>query len=70
MSWSAFGGSSTGQNSYNLTDPDIIGGISDSRTKITINGRQTKHRAVKMGMNCTFNYPGPGEEAKIINSKS
>ena len=44
--------------------------VSGSRTKITINGKKAKRKAVKMGMNCTFNYPGPGEEAKTIDCKS
>ncbi len=44
--------------------------VSGSRTKVTINGKKAKRKAVKMGMNCTFNYPGPGEEAKNIDCKS
>ena len=43
--------------------------VSGSRTKITINGKKAKRKAVKMGMTCTFNYPGPGEEAKTIDCK-
>ncbi len=43
--------------------------VSGSRTKITINGKKAKRKAIKMGMTCTFNYPGPGEEAKNIDCK-
>ncbi len=43
--------------------------VSGSRTKITINGKKAKRKAIKMGMTCTFKYPGPGEEAKNIDCK-
>ena len=44
--------------------------ISGSRTKITVNGKKAKRKAVKAGMRCTFNYPGPGEEAKNVDCTS
>lgn len=44
--------------------------VSGSRTKITIDGKKAKRKAIKMGMNCTFRYPGPGEEAKNIDCRS
>ena len=43
--------------------------VSGSRTKITVNGKKAKRKAIKKGMTCTFNYPGPGEEAKNIDCK-
>mgnify|MGYP003672408710 CR=1 FL=1 len=44
--------------------------VSGSRTAITVNGEKAKRKAVKVGMNCTVNYPGPGEEAKNVDCKS
>jgi hypothetical protein len=43
--------------------------VSGSRTKVTVNGKKAKRKAIKMGMTCTFTYPGPGEEAKNIDCK-
>lgn len=43
--------------------------VSGSRTTITINGKKAKRKAIKNGMICTFDYPGPGEEAKTIDCK-
>ncbi len=43
--------------------------VSGSRTKVTINGKKTKRKNIKVGMTCTFTYPGPGEEAKKIDCK-
>ncbi|HSR55903.1 MAG TPA: hypothetical protein VLN73_06655 [Alphaproteobacteria bacterium] len=44
--------------------------VSGSRTKVTIDGKKVKRSAVKVGMTCTFTYPGAGEEAKTIECKS
>lgn len=43
--------------------------ISGSRTKITVAGKQAKRKAIKMGMNCKFTYPKPGEEATNVDCK-
>jgi len=43
--------------------------VSGSRTKVTINGKKTKRKNIKVGMTCTFTYPGAGMEAKKIDCK-
>jgi len=43
--------------------------VSGSRTKLTVNGKKAKRKAIKVGMTCTFTYPGAGEEAKTIDCK-
>jgi tripartite-type tricarboxylate transporter receptor subunit TctC len=43
--------------------------VSGSRTKLTVDGKKAKRKAVKVGMTCTFTYPGPGSEAKKIDCK-
>ena len=43
--------------------------VSGSRTKVTINGKKAKRKAIKVGMTCTFTYPGAGQEAKKIDCK-
>jgi len=43
--------------------------VSGSRTKVTLNGKKVKRKAIKVGMTCTFTYPGPGSEAKKIDCK-
>jgi tripartite-type tricarboxylate transporter receptor subunit TctC len=43
--------------------------VSGSRTKVTIGGKKAKRKAIKVGMTCTFTYPGPGSEAKKIDCK-
>ena len=43
--------------------------VSGSRTKVTINGKKAKRKAIKVGMTCTFTYPGPGSEAKKVDCK-
>ena len=43
------------------------GKISGSRTKVTIDGKKAKRKAIKKGMICT---PGPGEEAKNVDCKT
>ena len=44
--------------------------ISGSRTKVTIDGKKSKRKAIKKGMICTFKYPGPGEDAKHVDCKT
>ena len=48
---------------------DVKAKVSGSRTKVTINGKKAKRKAIKVGMTCTFTYPGPGSEAKKIDCK-
>ncbi len=43
--------------------------VSGSRTKVTINGKKAKRKKIKVGMRCTFTYPGPGQEAKKVDCK-
>ncbi|MCZ6448983.1 MAG: hypothetical protein O6831_12195 [Alphaproteobacteria bacterium] len=43
--------------------------VSGRRTKVTIGGKKAKRKAVKVGMTCTFTYPGAGQEAKKIDCK-
>ena len=48
---------------------NVMAKISGSRTKITVAGAKAKRKAIKMGMNCRFTYPGPGEEASNVDCK-
>lgn len=43
--------------------------VSGSRTKVTINGKAAKRKAVKVGMTCTFTWPRPNSEAAKIDCK-
>jgi len=43
--------------------------VSGSRTKVTINGKKAKRKKIKVGMTCTFTYPGAGQEAKRVDCK-
>jgi len=43
--------------------------VSGRRTKVTIGGKKTKRKNIKVGMTCTFTYPGAGQEAKRIDCK-
>ena len=43
--------------------------ISGSRTKVTVGGKKAKRKAIKVGMNCRFTYPKPGEEATNVDCK-
>jgi tripartite-type tricarboxylate transporter receptor subunit TctC len=43
--------------------------VSGSRTAVTVNGKKAKRKAVKVGMTCTFTYPGAGQEAKKVDCK-
>lgn len=48
---------------------EVMAKISGSRTKITVNGKKVKRKAIKMGMNCQFTYPKPGGEAAKVDCK-
>lgn len=43
--------------------------VSGSRTKVMLNGKKVKRKAIKVGMNCTFTWPRPNSEAKQIDCK-
>ncbi len=43
--------------------------VSGRRTKVTIGGKKAKRKKIKVGMTCTFTYPGAGQEAKKIDCK-
>ena len=43
--------------------------VSGSRTKVTIDGKKTKRKKIKVGMTCTFTYPGAGMEATNVDCK-
>jgi hypothetical protein len=47
----------------------VMAKVSGSRTKVTIGGKKAKRKNIKIGMTCTFTYPGPGQEAKKIDCK-
>jgi tripartite-type tricarboxylate transporter receptor subunit TctC len=53
----------------NYKGKDVSAKVSGSRTKITVGGKKAKRKAVKVGMTCTFTYPGAGEEAKKVDCK-
>ena len=48
---------------------EVTAKVTGSRTKITINGKKAKRKAIKIGMNCRFTYPKPGAEATEIDCK-
>lgn len=43
--------------------------LSSSKTKVTIAGKKSKRKNVKVGMTCTFTYPGPNTTAKKVDCK-
>lgn len=47
----------------------VRAGVSGSKTKITIDGKKAKRKAIKVGMTCTFDYPGSGTTARTIVCK-
>jgi tripartite-type tricarboxylate transporter receptor subunit TctC len=55
--------------SISLKGKDVTAKVSGSRTKVTIGGKKASRKAIKVGMTCTFTYPGPGSEAKNIDCK-
>lgn len=48
---------------------EVTAKVSGSRTKVTLNGKKVKRKAIKVGMNCQFTYPKPGEEAAMVDCK-
>ena len=36
---------------------------------MTLDGKNAKRKMIKVGMTCTFTYPGAGQEAKSIDCK-
>lgn len=49
---------------------EVKASISGSRTTVTIDGKKTKRSNIKVGMTCTFTYPGSGSRAKNVDCKS
>lgn len=49
---------------------EVRAGVSGSKTKITIDGKKAKRKAIKAGMTCTFDYPGSGTTARTIECRS
>lgn len=43
--------------------------VSGRRTKVTISGKKAKRKGIKVGMTCTFNYPGSGQRSKSVDCK-
>jgi len=41
-------------------------GISGSQTNVVVGGKKAKRSAIKVGMNCSVTYPGPGQRAKTV----
>ena len=48
----------------------VMARVSGSGTKVTINGKKAKRKAIKTGMTCTFTYPSPGSQAKSVACKN
>ena len=48
---------------------EVMAKVSGSRTKVTVNGKKAKRKAIKVGMNCQFTYPKPGGEAAMVDCK-
>jgi tripartite-type tricarboxylate transporter receptor subunit TctC len=49
---------------------EVFAKVSGSRTKVTLNGKAAKRKAIKVGMTCTFKYPRANSEAKNIDCKN
>jgi tripartite-type tricarboxylate transporter receptor subunit TctC len=43
--------------------------VSSRRTKVIINGKKAKRAALKPGIACTVEWPGPGQRAKLLDCK-
>ncbi|MDX1483511.1 MAG: hypothetical protein R3229_03420 [Alphaproteobacteria bacterium] len=43
--------------------------VSGRRTKVFIGGKKTKRKNIKVGMTCTFDYPGSGQRSRRIDCK-
>ncbi len=48
---------------------EVMAKVSGSRTKVTLNGKKVKRKAIKVGMTCKFTYPKPGKEAAMVDCK-
>jgi tripartite-type tricarboxylate transporter receptor subunit TctC len=48
---------------------EVAAKVSGSRTKVTLNGKKAKRKAIKVGMTCQFTYPKPGGEAAMVDCK-
>jgi hypothetical protein len=44
--------------------------ISGSRTRVTIGGKKSKRKNIKIGMTCSFTYPRAGAEAQSVDCKN
>lgn len=53
-----------------LSDGKMVStSVSGRRTKVMIGGKKDKRKNIKVGMTCTFNYPGSGQRAKEVTCK-
>jgi iron(III) transport system substrate-binding protein len=55
--------------SFKLKDKTVTMRVSRSRTKVSLNGKKTPRKNLKVGMTCTFTYPGNSMRAKSIACK-
>ncbi|HSR54662.1 MAG TPA: hypothetical protein VLN73_00370 [Alphaproteobacteria bacterium] len=51
-------------------DKEVRAKVSGSRTTVTIDGKNTERKNIKVGMTCKFTYPSAGSEAKRVDCKS
>ena len=49
---------------------EVMAKVSGSRTAVTLDGKKGSRKAVKVGMSCTFTYPGAGQEAKKLDCRT
>lgn len=45
----------------------VMAKVSGSRTQLSVSGTTVPRQAIKVGMTCTFTYPGPDQEAASIS---
>jgi hypothetical protein len=45
----------------------VKAGISGSKTAVMVGGKKAKRDAIKVGMNCSVTYPGPGQPATKVD---
>lgn len=43
--------------------------VSSIKTRVTVAGKKAKRAAIKAGMTCTIEWPGPGQQAKSLDCK-
>ncbi len=53
----------------NYKGKKVTARLSSSRTAVTIKGKKAVRKDVKVGMSCTFTYPGDGKVAKKVDCK-